>query len=184
MEGGQHLGTGLKKKTKPTFFSSCSLTEHHSKADRKRNKTPTLPEDTSCQHVNDMEGSEGLEERSQNLKISASKKFYLRRAVKLSVLNHLHFLELGRQKDLGRTRSCHASSPSQSTSTSLSRQQQQGHPLQHLIGSQQRQAISAGLPWAWRRVYRPSPWQPWHRGKVPAKMTEANSKSLRVLSLP
>ena len=31
------------------------------------------------------------------------------RAVKLSVLNHLHFLEIERQKDLDRTRQCHAS---------------------------------------------------------------------------
>ena len=74
---------------------------------------------------------------------------------------------------------CH-SSPFQSTSTSLSRQQRQGHPLQRLVGSHQRQAISAGLLWAWRRAYRPSPWQPWCRLKVPAKMTEADSKPVEV----
>lgn len=61
------------------------------------------------------------------------------------------------------------SSPSQSTFTSLIRQQWQGHALQHLVGSQQRPSICAGLVWAWRRVYRPSPWQRWCRVKVPAR---------------
>lgn len=58
MEGGQHLATGLKKKKGIFFFLRYDRISLKSRLRKK-----TLPEDTCCQHVVSMEGSEGLEER-------------------------------------------------------------------------------------------------------------------------
>lgn len=184
MEGGQHLGTGGKNKTKQKThdtFSSCRLTEHHSKADWKRKK-PTLPKDTSCQHII----AEGLEKRPQNQKIITSRKFYLMGAVKISILNHMHFLDLERQKDLGRSRSCHTS-PSPLPWLSFP------NHIHRFV-----QAPETGTPTATIRrvsakasnVCRPGtgmenslqahPWQRWCRVKEPAKKIETNSKPSEV----
>lgn len=103
--------------------------------------------------------------------INTSKRFYLKRSVKPSVLCHLNFPELERQQNLGRTRPHHASSSATHSP---------------VCPCNSCRDACCSISWGPRKAEQ-SP-QEWcgHRPtslmqrKIPAEMTEANSKSVEV----